>query len=552
MLVLARAEDADAAGDQVLAVVRGTAVNNDGRSLSLLAPNPLRQQEVITQAYRDAGVDPAQVSYVEAHGTGTPLGDSVEVRSLAHAFAPRPDGTPRWLGSVKSNLGHLLTAAGMPSLVKVVLALAHRRLPPSLHLRTPSPRFDLAAAGFQVVSESQPWTGDGPLLAGVNAFGFGGTNAHAILQQAPAAPAAPGPTVMAAKPAGPRLLTVSTASKPALRQALAGLSAFVAGHPDIDFAQVCASVSTARDDRPYRLALIVGDDLAERLRTAATGPCTPVLRRPRAAYVRWPTLADGRPDEPLTATEYCRKLADWGIAMDPVAVNPVAADTGAELTGALRRLLDEGYDTLVTAAGQAAELDRAVRAMTAGRDYDRLAVIAADDDEAGLLALAGALWQRGAPLDRLRLAGDHRRLAVPTYPFQRRRHWPSPDPTMLVHQLVWSPSPPVTAGRTATSVCLVGHGAGRGNSLGDGLRAALRERGIPSTATVTQADLTVFLADPAPAGVPGSTAGTGSPQVTDGTGWPTVSDLDAEVTSTVLGFRQLLADLTQRRSGCWW
>ncbi|WP_046710101.1 beta-ketoacyl synthase N-terminal-like domain-containing protein, partial [Streptomyces europaeiscabiei] len=132
-LVLSRLDDARAADDPVLALVRGTAVNNDGRSLGLLAPTPRGQREVIGRAYEECGVDPADVSYVEAHGTGTPIGDPVEAQSLGRSFPPRADGVPRRVGSVKANLGHLLNAAGMPALVKVALALSHRRLPPSLH-----------------------------------------------------------------------------------------------------------------------------------------------------------------------------------------------------------------------------------------------------------------------------------------------------------------------------------------------------------------------------------------------------------------------------------
>jgi acyl transferase domain-containing protein len=124
---------AHAFGDHVLAVVRGSAVNNDGRSLSLMAPNPLLQEAVIADAYREAGIDAATVSYVEAHGTGTSIGDPIEARSLLRTFPAVTAAEPRWLGSVKTNVGHLLNAAGMPSLLKVVLSLHHRQLPATLH-----------------------------------------------------------------------------------------------------------------------------------------------------------------------------------------------------------------------------------------------------------------------------------------------------------------------------------------------------------------------------------------------------------------------------------
>ncbi|MFB7369836.1 amino acid adenylation domain-containing protein [Streptomyces sp. NPDC056222] len=260
-LVLTRLDDAERAGDPVLAILRGTAVNNDGRSLSLMAPNPLTQREVITQTYRDAGVTPESVSYVEAHGTGTPIGDPVEVRSLAHAFPPRADGQLRLLGSVKTNVGHLLNAAGMPSLVKVVLALGRRQLPPSPLRTAPAPTLDLAGSGFALVDEVRDWEAPGPLVAGVNAFGFGGTNAHAVLEEAPARPE----KNRTRSSGGPRLLTLSAHGADGLRAAAAALADHLRDHPGLDEGDVCAAVASARDEGPDRLAVVAEGDLAARL-----------------------------------------------------------------------------------------------------------------------------------------------------------------------------------------------------------------------------------------------------------------------------------------------
>ncbi|MFD7699358.1 amino acid adenylation domain-containing protein, partial [Streptomyces caelestis] len=282
-LVVRRLAEAHRDDDTVLAVVRGTAVNNDGTSLSLLAPNPLRQREVITRAYRDCGVDPASVTYVEAHGTGTAVGDPIELRSLAHAFPPRPDGRPRLLGSVKTNIGHLLNAAALPSLVKVVLALGHGRLPASLHHVPPSPAVE--RAGFALVAEETGWESDGPRRAGVNAFGFGGTNAHAVLEEAPPAP------VRTARRAGggPRLLTLSAGSAQGLEAWTSRLAEHLREHPELDEADVCATAGAARDERPHRLALVADGDLRERLTTASTarrGAITgTVTHRPRTVFV---------------------------------------------------------------------------------------------------------------------------------------------------------------------------------------------------------------------------------------------------------------------------
>ncbi|MEU5551418.1 amino acid adenylation domain-containing protein [Micromonospora sp. NPDC047793] len=335
-LVLCRPDDAYAAGDRVLALVAGTAVGNDGRSLSLLAPNPQRQWEVIARAYADAGLDPAVVSYVEAHGTGTGLGDPVEARSLAAAFPPRPDGTPRWLGSVKTNLGHLLNTAGMPSLLKVVLALRHRQLPPSLHHVRPSTRYDLDAAGFTVLTETRPWTAPGPLVAGVNAFGFGGTNAHAVLREAPPREPVPPPDGT-----GAHLVTLAARSAAGLRRSALDLAGHLRARGDLDVADVVASAGTARDDAPYRLALVADDSgLADRLAAAATAyRDEPVGRRPRIVFA-FP--GDGSPpDAPAVRDLHDRLpvfralLTGACAAAGPVAGRPLLAwclHDGAERT----------------------------------------------------------------------------------------------------------------------------------------------------------------------------------------------------------------------------
>ncbi|GAA4073428.1 non-ribosomal peptide synthetase/type I polyketide synthase [Streptomyces shaanxiensis] len=331
-LVLSRLDDARRDGDPVLALVRGTAVNNDGRSLSLLAPNPRTQREVITRAYGECGIDPDAVSYVEAHGTGTPVGDPIEAQSLGHAFPPRSDGLPRLLGSVKANIGHLLNAAGMPGLVKTVLALQHRRVPPAPNTTTPAPYLERVAPGFELVTEQREWRTPGPLVAGVNAFGFGGTNAHAVLEEAPGRTTAP---TSAAD--GPHLLTLSAHSPDALRTAAADLAAYARTRSDLREADLCATVNTARDDRPHRLAVVVEGDLADRLHAARTADLTLARSRPRTVFLM-PGQGAQRPGQgralyrsapvfrevideasSLTGPVLGRSLAEWCLdpRMDP-------------------------------------------------------------------------------------------------------------------------------------------------------------------------------------------------------------------------------------------
>ncbi|MFD9430910.1 beta-ketoacyl synthase N-terminal-like domain-containing protein [Streptomyces sp. NPDC060002] len=181
-VLLKRLSDAERDGDRVLAVVRATAVNSDGRSNGLLAPNPAAQQALLRTAYARAGLAPAHIDYVEAHGTGTPLGDPIEAGALGTVLGPdRDPDQPLLLGSAKGNLGHLESAAGVAGLVKTVLALHHDRVPPSLHCAHGSALDDVR---LRVVTEPEPWPRyGGTATAGVSAFGFGGTNAHAVLEE---------------------------------------------------------------------------------------------------------------------------------------------------------------------------------------------------------------------------------------------------------------------------------------------------------------------------------------------------------------------------------
>ncbi|MGW3417540.1 amino acid adenylation domain-containing protein [Streptomyces phaeochromogenes] len=287
-LVLRPLEEAGRDNDEILAVVRGTAVNNDGTSLSLMAPNPLRQHEVIGRAYEICGVDPQSVTYVEAHGTGTAVGDPIELRSLAQAFPARTDGRPRLLGSVKTNVGHLLNSAALPSLVKVVLALGRGRLPASLHHTSPSPAVE--RSGFALVTELIDWESQGPRRAGVNAFGFGGTNAHAVLEQAPPTPDS-APAMRSGD--GPRLMTLSARSADGLAAWTSRLADHLRDHPELDEGDVCLTAATARDEGPHRLAVVADGDLRERLAGAtAAGDGRPsgvvtgtVANRPRTVFV---------------------------------------------------------------------------------------------------------------------------------------------------------------------------------------------------------------------------------------------------------------------------
>jgi phthiocerol/phenolphthiocerol synthesis type-I polyketide synthase D len=187
VVVLKRLSDAQAAGDRILAVLTGSATNQDGRSNGLTAPNVDAQVELLRQAYTSAGIDPREVDYVEAHGTGTLLGDPIEARALGTVLGAGREGSrPLSIGSAKSNFGHLEAAAGIIGLVKVVLALDHGRIPATLHYVEDHPHVDFGALGLEVAARTTEWrAGHRPRRAGVSSFGFGGTNAHVIVEQPP-------------------------------------------------------------------------------------------------------------------------------------------------------------------------------------------------------------------------------------------------------------------------------------------------------------------------------------------------------------------------------
>ncbi|NBH12605.1 type I polyketide synthase, partial [Amycolatopsis sp. SID8362] len=250
-------------GDRVLALIRGSAVNSDGRSNGLTAPNPEAQAALLRDAY--AGIDPSTVDYVEAHGTGTPLGDPLEAGALS-AVLGRDADRPLLLGSVKSNLGHLEGAAGIAGLLKVVLAMTHRRLPASLHFRAPNPYIDFA--GLQVVTEGTPWPRyPGTARAGVSAFGFGGTNAHVVLEEWPAAT-----YPVRAESSGPQVFALSGRSDAVLRARAGELANWLA-QDDVPLGAVAATLAHGREHLPVRGAAVgeSREEVVEALRELAAG-----------------------------------------------------------------------------------------------------------------------------------------------------------------------------------------------------------------------------------------------------------------------------------------
>ncbi|MCP5425308.1 MAG: type I polyketide synthase [Gammaproteobacteria bacterium] len=288
MAVLKRLGDAQRDGDRIFAIIRGSAANHDGRTSGLTAPNGPAQQAVIRQALTAAGLPPERIDYVEAHGTGTSLGDPIEVGALSAVFGRRPVDNPLLLGAVKSQIGHLEAAAGIAGFIKTVLALHHGELPGQLHYHTPNPHIDWSAP-VAVVRQRRAWPRS-ERYAGVSAFGFSGTNVHAVLQAAPAvAPSASSPRPV-------QLLTLS-AKTPAALSALAGrYRDYLQANPDTDLGDLCATANSGRSHLKQRLAVVADSlaELGESLAAVADGQTPPGIYQGQTRRIKIAFLCSGQ------------------------------------------------------------------------------------------------------------------------------------------------------------------------------------------------------------------------------------------------------------------
>ncbi len=275
VLVLKRLSDAERDGDRVLAVVRGSHVSQDGRTNGIMAPSGAAQQQLLEETLRRSGIPAESVDYVEAHGTGTRLGDPLEAGALGAVYGTgRSADEPILVGSVKPNIGHLEAGAGVASLLKAVLALSHGEIPPSLNYTEGNPAIDWGGNGLRVVTERTPWPERGrPRRAGVSGFGYGGTIAHVLLEQAPE-PAAPAAAAAGAREESALLFPHSARSRDALRQSAGELAEWLTGSgKDVPLDSVGHTLALRRSHLEHRAAIVASgrEDLAAQLRIIADG-----------------------------------------------------------------------------------------------------------------------------------------------------------------------------------------------------------------------------------------------------------------------------------------
>ena len=339
-------------GDRIRGIVVATAVNNDGGGKSLVTPSPAGQQDLLTRAYATAGVPLDEVSYVEAHGTGTAVGDPIEASAIGRALGqPRsPASGPLAIGSVKTNIGHLEPAAGLAGLVKTVLALEHRVVPPNLHCEAPNPAIAFDALNLRVVREPLQLPADRPIHAGVSSFGWGGTNAHVILRSAPCTQAI-GAAARVERAAGattdtPIVVPISAHSEQALRQRAADLQAVIAGGAALE--DLAATLAWRRDQLRCRAAIVADSaaQLASRLAELAADPAD----RPAAeiaGVVTGVARAGGR-----TAFVFAGQGSQWiGMGRDLFAASPAFAAVIRRCAAALAPHV--AWDLVACVAGDA-------------------------------------------------------------------------------------------------------------------------------------------------------------------------------------------------------
>ncbi|MGV4989168.1 beta-ketoacyl synthase N-terminal-like domain-containing protein, partial [Streptomyces sp. NRAIS3] len=348
LVVLERLSDAKRNGRRILGLIRGTAINQDGASNGLTAPNGPSQERVIRQALANAGLSPSEVDAVEGHGTGTVLGDPIEAHALLATYGRERDGDPLWLGSIKSNIGHTSGASGVAGVIKMVMAMRHGVLPKTLHVDEPSPHIDWQAGEVELLTEAKEWTSHGrPRRAGVSSFGVSGTNAHIILEEAPAGTPASETVPTAPVPAVPVLLSARTEA--AVRAQADRLRRHLLENPGLSVPDIAYSQLTTRARLDHHAVLVAADrdELAAELAAFAVGEVTEQTVSGRPSTTAKPVFV------------FPGQGAQWeGMAVELLECSPVFAAEIAACGEALAEFVDWNLVDVLRGAEGAPSLER--------------------------------------------------------------------------------------------------------------------------------------------------------------------------------------------------
>ncbi len=433
VVLIKRLSDAVRDGDNVYALLRGTAVNQDGRSNGLTAPNGLAQQAVIREALFAASVEPREIGVIEAHGTGTPLGDPIEWNALTAVLGEgRSPGETCWIGSVKTNIGHLEAAAGMAGIIKTTLALQHRQIAPHLHLRSINPYIDSSQRPFQVPQQVTPWQQiAGRRLAGVSSFGFGGTNAHVVLEeppmQTPAAPETEPPAT---------LLAFSARTRVALEAVQQGFNEFLLAHPEVSPADFAFTSNVSRSGLAERAACVFSDR-KELLACLSTPKDTSEASHIGRIFFIFSGQVSGYDSAARSLSEASPLFREFLTAsgesssFGPELSVPVFPTALARLWTALGVspdvVLFEDEGRLAAESFAFTSGGNAVHRHDAEIEAGDL-VVEIGPNAASWRAILGKLaefFRRGGTVqwEALHHGQKRTRLRLPTYPFERKRHW---------------------------------------------------------------------------------------------------------------------------------
>ncbi|AOR29815.1 hypothetical protein BFF78_00780 [Streptomyces fodineus] len=347
LVLLERLSDARRNGHRILGLLRGSAVNQDGASNGLTAPNGPSQERVIRQALANAGLNPADVDAVEGHGTGTKLGDPIEAQALLATYGRERNNGPLWLGSVKSNIGHTQAAAGVAGVIKMLMAMRHGQLPATLHVDRPSPHVDWASGEIELLTEAREWpASDRPRRAGVSSFGVGGTNAHVILEEAPAkerTPAEEKPSELTVVP-----VPLSARNDGALREQADRVRAFMIANPDVPFQDIGFAAATTRAHLERRAVVVASD------RGALLSGLGELSAGDPAAHV-----LEGRVVGGNAVFVFPGQGSQWvGMAVELLESSPVFAARIAECGEALSQFVDWRLEDVLRGAADAPSLER--------------------------------------------------------------------------------------------------------------------------------------------------------------------------------------------------